>query len=95
MKRNYPIFIKIAKHPRGKKGYKVEARTHKTNNPIIRDSWYKEPLPTLQFKINVQIDDREFDEVKRELDLVLENLEPSIEIKEEKENGLQNTGQEE
>jgi hypothetical protein len=85
MKRVYPIYIRIAKRSFrwSSQGFKVDVSNKKLNTPLMASYSNKTPLPTLQFKINVEIDDKEFDEVKKVLDLKLENLEPAIELKEE------------
>jgi hypothetical protein len=83
-KRVYPIYIRIAKKESYRtQSFSVSASPKKLNSPIYKDTYSKKPLPTLQFKINVEIDDKEFDEVKKILELKLENLEPAIELKEE------------
>ena len=83
MNRTYPIYVRIANARLARGGFKVAASRKKLNIPLYNNHYSKKPYPTLQFKINVEIDDKEFDEVKKVLELKLNNLEPAIELKED------------
>lgn len=73
--------IRVAKHPRGRKGYQVDATTKRNHHPLY-DSQGR-VLPTVNFAVKLDIPDKAFTEaanVVAELRIPEEKLEIAAEV---------------
>jgi len=81
------VYLRVAKN--GSK-FKTAASSKPIKEPLFKGSYHnKEYLPTVLVALDMDINDREFDDARIELNITINRAEPAIEVRQVEPNGTE------